>query len=130
VARFTEPAFQQRTGPQMFESMASSPEEFSQYIKSEIPRWASNWEQGGDRVIASRQLHVDRRPLLSVCRRIALGERELVELPCGIGTTSSAIQSGQAHRRILGDAERAAKSIALADTRPDLSGMRVRSRPP
>jgi tripartite-type tricarboxylate transporter receptor subunit TctC len=36
-----EPAFQQRImAPQMFESMASSPEEFSQYIKSEIPRWA------------------------------------------------------------------------------------------
>ena len=25
---------------EMFESMASSPEEFSQYIKAEIPRWA------------------------------------------------------------------------------------------
>jgi tripartite-type tricarboxylate transporter receptor subunit TctC len=36
-----DPAFQQRfMAPQMFESMASSPEEFSQYIKSEIPRWA------------------------------------------------------------------------------------------
>jgi tripartite-type tricarboxylate transporter receptor subunit TctC len=36
-----EPAFQQRImAPQMFESMASSPEEFAQYIKSEIPRWA------------------------------------------------------------------------------------------
>jgi tripartite-type tricarboxylate transporter receptor subunit TctC len=36
-----EPAFQQRImAPQMFKSMASSPEEFSQYIKSEIPRWA------------------------------------------------------------------------------------------
>ena len=36
-----EPAFQQRImAPQMFESMAGSPEEFSQYIKSEIPRWA------------------------------------------------------------------------------------------
>jgi tripartite-type tricarboxylate transporter receptor subunit TctC len=37
----SDPAFQQRfMAPQMFESMASSPEEFSQYIKSEIPRWA------------------------------------------------------------------------------------------
>ena len=36
-----EPAFQQRImAPQMFESMASSPEEFAQYIKTEIPRWA------------------------------------------------------------------------------------------
>ena len=36
-----EPAFQQRImTPQMFESMASSPEDFAQYIKSEIPRWA------------------------------------------------------------------------------------------
>jgi tripartite-type tricarboxylate transporter receptor subunit TctC len=36
-----DPAFQQRfMEPQMFESMAGSPEEFSQYIKSEIPRWA------------------------------------------------------------------------------------------
>ena len=36
-----DPAFQQKfMAPQMFESMASSPEEFSQYIKSEIPRWA------------------------------------------------------------------------------------------
>jgi tripartite-type tricarboxylate transporter receptor subunit TctC len=37
----TDPAFQQKfMAPQMFESMASSPEEFSQYIKAEIPRWA------------------------------------------------------------------------------------------
>jgi tripartite-type tricarboxylate transporter receptor subunit TctC len=36
-----EPTFQQRfMAPQMFESMASSPEEFAQFIKSEIPRWA------------------------------------------------------------------------------------------
>jgi len=36
-----DPAFQQRfMAPQMFESMASSPEEFSEYIKAEIPRWA------------------------------------------------------------------------------------------
>jgi tripartite-type tricarboxylate transporter receptor subunit TctC len=36
-----DPAFQQRfMAPQMFESMASSPEDFAQYIKSEIPRWA------------------------------------------------------------------------------------------
>ena len=36
-----DPAFQQRfMAPQMFESMASSPEQFSQYIKTEIPRWA------------------------------------------------------------------------------------------
>ena len=36
-----EPAFQQRImTPQMFESMASAPEEFAQFIKSEIPRWA------------------------------------------------------------------------------------------
>jgi tripartite-type tricarboxylate transporter receptor subunit TctC len=36
-----DPAFQQRfMAPQMFESMASSPEEFSQYIKAEVPRWA------------------------------------------------------------------------------------------
>jgi tripartite-type tricarboxylate transporter receptor subunit TctC len=36
-----DPAFHQRfMAPQMFESMASAPEEFSQYIKSEIPRWA------------------------------------------------------------------------------------------
>src|SRR5439155_27337973 len=36
-----DPTFQQRfMAPQMFESMATSPEEFSQYIKSEIPRWA------------------------------------------------------------------------------------------
>jgi tripartite-type tricarboxylate transporter receptor subunit TctC len=36
-----EPAFQQRImAPQMFESMASSPEEFAQFIKSEILRWA------------------------------------------------------------------------------------------
>ena len=36
-----ESAFQQRImAPQMFESMASSPEEFAQYIKTEIPRWA------------------------------------------------------------------------------------------
>jgi tripartite-type tricarboxylate transporter receptor subunit TctC len=34
-------AFQQRfMAPQMFESMASSPEEFSKYIKAEVPRWA------------------------------------------------------------------------------------------
>jgi tripartite-type tricarboxylate transporter receptor subunit TctC len=36
-----DPAFQQRfMAPQMFESMASSPEEFDRYIKSEVPRWA------------------------------------------------------------------------------------------
>jgi tripartite-type tricarboxylate transporter receptor subunit TctC len=36
-----DPAFQQRfMAPQMFESMTSSPEQFAQYIKSEIPRWA------------------------------------------------------------------------------------------
>jgi tripartite-type tricarboxylate transporter receptor subunit TctC len=36
-----EPAFQQRfMAPQMFESMATSPEQFSQFIKAEIPRWA------------------------------------------------------------------------------------------
>src|SRR5882762_7080844 len=36
-----EPAFQQRImAPQMFESMATSPEDFAQYIKTEIPRWA------------------------------------------------------------------------------------------
>jgi tripartite-type tricarboxylate transporter receptor subunit TctC len=36
-----DPAFQQRfMVPQMFESMASSPEQFAQYIKTEIPRWA------------------------------------------------------------------------------------------
>ena len=34
-------AFQQRfMAPQMFESMVTSPEEFSAYIKAEIPRWA------------------------------------------------------------------------------------------
>jgi hypothetical protein len=26
--------------PQMFESMASSPEKFNEYIQAEIPRWA------------------------------------------------------------------------------------------
>jgi tripartite-type tricarboxylate transporter receptor subunit TctC len=36
-----DPAFQQRfMAPQMFESMASSPEEFAGYVKAEIPRWA------------------------------------------------------------------------------------------
>jgi len=36
-----DPAFQQRfMAPQMFESMGSSPEEFNEYIKAEIPRWA------------------------------------------------------------------------------------------
>jgi tripartite-type tricarboxylate transporter receptor subunit TctC len=37
----SDPGFHQRfMAPQMFESMASSPEEFAQYIKTEIPRWA------------------------------------------------------------------------------------------
>jgi tripartite-type tricarboxylate transporter receptor subunit TctC len=37
----SDPAFQKRfMEPQMFESMASSPEEFSKYIKSEIGVWA------------------------------------------------------------------------------------------
>jgi tripartite-type tricarboxylate transporter receptor subunit TctC len=37
----SEPVFQQRfMAPQMFESMATSPEEFAQFIKTEIPRWA------------------------------------------------------------------------------------------
>ncbi len=37
----SDPAFQKRfMEPQMFESMASSPEEFSKYIKSEIGAWA------------------------------------------------------------------------------------------
>jgi tripartite-type tricarboxylate transporter receptor subunit TctC len=37
----TDPAFQQRfMAPQMFESMASTPEEFQQYIKSETQTWA------------------------------------------------------------------------------------------
>jgi tripartite-type tricarboxylate transporter receptor subunit TctC len=36
-----DPAFQQKfMAPQMFESMASSPEDFDRYIKSEVPRWA------------------------------------------------------------------------------------------
>jgi tripartite-type tricarboxylate transporter receptor subunit TctC len=36
-----DPMFQEKfMAPQMFESMASSPEEFSQYIHAEIPRWA------------------------------------------------------------------------------------------
>jgi tripartite-type tricarboxylate transporter receptor subunit TctC len=36
-----DPAFQQKfMAPQMFESMASSPEKFNEYIKAEIPRWA------------------------------------------------------------------------------------------
>jgi tripartite-type tricarboxylate transporter receptor subunit TctC len=36
-----DPAFQKRfLEPQMFEPMASSPEEFGQYVKAEIPRWA------------------------------------------------------------------------------------------
>jgi tripartite-type tricarboxylate transporter receptor subunit TctC len=36
-----DPSFQQRfMAPQMFESMASTPEEFSQYIKSETQTWA------------------------------------------------------------------------------------------
>jgi len=37
----SDPAFQQKfMAPQMFESMASSPEEFSAYIKGEIATWA------------------------------------------------------------------------------------------
>jgi tripartite-type tricarboxylate transporter receptor subunit TctC len=37
----SDPAFQQRfMAPQMFESMAATPEEFTAYIKAEIPRWA------------------------------------------------------------------------------------------
>jgi len=37
----SDPAFQQKfMAPQMFESMASSPEEFNQYIKAEIESWA------------------------------------------------------------------------------------------
>jgi tripartite-type tricarboxylate transporter receptor subunit TctC len=37
----SDPAFQQKfMAPQMFESMASSPEDFSKYIHAEIPRWA------------------------------------------------------------------------------------------
>jgi tripartite-type tricarboxylate transporter receptor subunit TctC len=36
-----DPAFQQKfMAPQMFESMASSPEDFNKYIHAEIPRWA------------------------------------------------------------------------------------------
>jgi tripartite-type tricarboxylate transporter receptor subunit TctC len=36
-----DPAFQQKfMAPQMFESMASSPEKFNEYIQAEIPRWA------------------------------------------------------------------------------------------
>ncbi len=36
-----EPVFQARfMAPQMFESMATSPEEFAQFIKAEIPKWA------------------------------------------------------------------------------------------
>jgi tripartite-type tricarboxylate transporter receptor subunit TctC len=38
----SDPAFQQKfMQPQLFESMASSPEEFSQYIKSETASWAT-----------------------------------------------------------------------------------------
>jgi tripartite-type tricarboxylate transporter receptor subunit TctC len=37
----SDPAFQQKfMAPQMFESMASSPEDFSKFIHAEIPRWA------------------------------------------------------------------------------------------
>jgi tripartite-type tricarboxylate transporter receptor subunit TctC len=37
----SDPAFQQKfMAPQLFESMASSPEEFSAYIKAEIANWA------------------------------------------------------------------------------------------
>jgi tripartite-type tricarboxylate transporter receptor subunit TctC len=37
----SDPAFQQRfMAPQMFESMAATPEEFAQYIKSETATWA------------------------------------------------------------------------------------------
>jgi tripartite-type tricarboxylate transporter receptor subunit TctC len=47
-----DPAFQQRfMAPQMFESMASAPEPFAQYIKSEIQVWA--------KIIREQKLAID-----------------------------------------------------------------------
>ena len=40
-ALFNDPAFQKKfMEPQMFESMAASPEEFAQFIRSEMQSWA------------------------------------------------------------------------------------------